>query len=185
VNVLSAEPSPSTFPYLKRSWETSPWKSRWHIDSRAISATSGTVTFSVAKPGMGAFDGMQDTLRAGPMRTVDVPASTLDDLWKERGMPRVSAIKIDIEGAETLALRGGEELIAAQRPFLILEWNRMNLAAYEFPVGSLATWAQAHNYIVRSLPTFQTVGSPQDLAFHSLLSESYLLSPAERMPHCI
>ncbi|MDB6138775.1 MAG: hypothetical protein JWO94_1847, partial [Verrucomicrobiaceae bacterium] len=85
-------------------------------------------------------------------------------------------------GAESLALRGAEALIASQRPFLLMEWNRMNLAAYGFPVASLATWAQEHQYVVRTLPDLQNVTTPQDLAFHTFSCESYLLSPAERMP---
>ncbi|MFZ4595745.1 MAG: FkbM family methyltransferase [Verrucomicrobiaceae bacterium] len=182
VHVLSAEPSQSSLPFLKRTWEVSAWKDRWHLEHRAINDTPGEVTFSVAEPSMGAFEGMRDTSRAGTAREVKVPATTLDHVWQEQGRPRVSAVKIDIEGAETLALRGAKELIAKERPCLILEWNRMNLAAYEIPAGSLAEWAAEQNYIVRTIPGFIPVLTPQDLALQSLLGESFLLYPAERSP---
>lgn len=181
VHVLSAEPSKSSLPFLKRTWEASAWKDRWHLEHRAINDTPGEVTFSVAEPGMGAFEGMRDTSRAGAAREVKVPATTLDEVWQGHGRPRVSAIKIDIEGAETLALRGAAALLESERPCLILEWNRMNLAAYGTPVGSLVGWAAERNYLVRTLPGFVPVSTPQDLALHAMLCESFLLYPAERL----
>ena len=51
---------------------------------------------------------------------IDVPAISLDTFSKQSGLvPRV--IKIDIEGAEFLALRGSTELLRKHRPVIIVE----------------------------------------------------------------
>jgi hypothetical protein len=50
---------------------------------------------------------------------VTVPSRTLDSLLPE--LPRIRLVKIDVEGAEMLALRGMEELMARDRPHLLVE----------------------------------------------------------------
>lgn len=52
---------------------------------------------------------------------VNVEVTTLDDVWVRYGRPPVSIVKIDIEGAEVEALRGGALLLAACRPVLLIE----------------------------------------------------------------
>lgn len=52
----------------------------------------------------------------GEVRTIRVPVTTVDDFVRERGLDRVDVIKMDIEGAEELALRGAVETIRKHRP---------------------------------------------------------------------
>ncbi len=44
------------------------------------------------------------------------PVTTLDAFARERSLPRVDFIKLDIEGAEELAIRGAEQIIKAYHP---------------------------------------------------------------------
>ena len=53
------------------------------------------------------FDGITETL-------------TIDDFYKERGLSKVNFIKMDIEGAEMYALRGGEKIIRRHKPKLAI-----------------------------------------------------------------
>ena len=50
----------------------------------------------------------------------DVPMTTIDETVRELGLPSVDFVKMDVEGAEPLALRGAAESIARFRPRLSL-----------------------------------------------------------------
>ena len=53
--------------------------------------------------------------------TETVPMVTLDDYLRTEGLRGVDVVKIDIEGAELLALRGATAMLAEMRPVVILE----------------------------------------------------------------
>lgn len=89
-----------------------------------------------------------------PVGRVAVPGVTLDDLWEGVGRPRVSFIKIDVEGAEGDVLRGAGGMIGATRPQLIVEvhdrervgWLSALLPGYEsVVVPGFISW----NYLFR------------------------------------
>jgi FkbM family methyltransferase len=70
---------------------------------------------------------------------IDVPATTLDTFSKNnRLVPKV--IKIDIEGAELLALRGASELLQKHRPVVIVE-----IHPFWLPQGQ--TWEQILEFL--------------------------------------
>ena len=55
-----------------------------------------------------------------------IPVTTIDNLVKELNLPRVDFIKMDIEGAEPRAIRGGLETLRRFRP-------RLAISAYHAP----------------------------------------------------
>jgi hypothetical protein len=62
------------------------------------------------------------------LRSFEVPMTTLDAEWIAAGRPEVSALKIDVEGGELDVLRGASELLASQRPAVLLEaWGAEQL----------------------------------------------------------
>ena len=50
-----------------------------------------------------------------------MPVRKIDDMVKELNLPRVSFIKMDIEGAEREALKGSLETLRAHRPRLMID----------------------------------------------------------------
>ncbi len=56
---------------------------------------------------------------AGPSEPVAV--TTLDALWRELGEPPLDFLKLDVEGLEPQALRGGARLLARAAPLVMLE----------------------------------------------------------------
>jgi hypothetical protein len=52
-------------------------------------------------------------------RAVTIPCERLDD--RLRHWPRIDFVKIDVEGAELLVLKGGREVLTKWRPRLLLE----------------------------------------------------------------
>jgi FkbM family methyltransferase len=64
-----------------------------------------------------------------PCTTSKVRTVTLDDYLAERGVSDVDVMKLDVEGAELLVLRGAERLLRGPRaPVLLLEVNPRTLA---------------------------------------------------------
>jgi len=68
-----------------------------------------------------------------------VAARPLDDVLSDAGVTRVDAIKIDVEGAEPLVLKGAGSTITRHRPVLISEFYPMALDS--------SPWGNAHGYL--------------------------------------
>jgi FkbM family methyltransferase len=100
------------------------------IREAAVSDTTGEAVLYYSNPedpGENSIVGATAGLAAPP--SVRVPTITLDDYVAAQGLETVDVIKMDIEGAEPLALRGGRALLAGeQAPVIILELNPKTLA---------------------------------------------------------
>lgn len=71
-------------------------------------------------------------------KTVAVPSVTIDDVCAEKNL-QPSLIKLDIEGAELEALKGGEKTLASYNPFLIFESTSAQ--------GELFDWLAERGYV--------------------------------------
>jgi FkbM family methyltransferase len=72
---------------------------------------------------------MSDALyqkRYGQLARTEVKIDTLDRSWYDKG--RIDVVKIDVEGNEIHVLEGGGHTIAAHRPVLFIEVNRVHQA---------------------------------------------------------
>lgn len=67
--------------------------------------------------------------------TETVPVTTLDECF---GDTKISFIKIDVEGMEVKALRGGTRLISASRPVVFFEIQKENMDSYDTSFADLA-----------------------------------------------
>lgn len=113
---VAYEPLPDCYKYLRREFR--------QVDVRnvALSDTNGTTSFLhvVAAP---EFSGMRQRAYPGyedsPRRTLTVPMQRLDDDLPDGFRP--SLIKIDVEGAELLVMRGAIETLRTHRPTVIFE----------------------------------------------------------------
>lgn len=101
----------------------------------AVSDAPGEVTLNVPVKASGragrSFGVIGETaarsdVTATSVRREHVPAVTLDGFLAERGL-KADFIRMDIEGAEILALRGAAGLIAEHRPNMLLEIHAVSL----------------------------------------------------------
>jgi FkbM family methyltransferase len=175
--VVSWEPSPNTLPFLSRTAENSSFKERWQIIGKAAGAHPGVLDFIVSSPDLGAYDGFQDTQRAGLTKKITVPVSTLDMEWREMGFPSVSVIKVDVEGAELQVLEGAKQCIQQQRPNILLEWSKTNLSAYGYSAETLLSFARGLGYQVFATPHLSPITNPTILGLYMMETESFLLAP--------
>ena len=90
----------------------------------AVGDRCGEADFAVTAEGV---DSRIDPGGRGGRRQ-SVPLITLDEFCRNRGIDRVDFIKMDIEGAEEPALRGGEHTIRRHRP-------RLSMASYHRDAG--------------------------------------------------
>ena len=152
IHVVSFEPSPNSRTYLQRTWSKSPWKDRWTTVFKAVGERAGETEFSLSRELNSGFDGMKWTQRRTRVRTVIVPMTTLDEEWESLGRPRISCIKLDIEGAEMSALAGARKLIEFNRPHVFLEWYDENFQHFGCEPEDLLRTASELGYEVIALP---------------------------------
>jgi FkbM family methyltransferase len=117
--------------FLRRTMESSHFKNRWELIEKCAGAKAGTTEFTLSQEISAEFDGMHHTKRVSSRRTCRVPVTTVDEEWKRRNCPEVSIIKCDVEGAEMEVLYGAVECINRARPYIMMEWNRINIKAYD------------------------------------------------------
>ncbi|MCK1642991.1 FkbM family methyltransferase [Bradyrhizobium sp. 157] len=104
--------------------EASPTKAAWlrqkfknvRVLELALSDKNGEAFFEERDDAPG-YSRLQADRRSQLARSITVATRTLDSLE----LPRVDLIKIDIEGGELSALRGGAGYISRARPFIIFE----------------------------------------------------------------
>jgi FkbM family methyltransferase len=118
------------------------------VHPAAVADRTGSAELAVA----GAFDGAARLVElaarngaATDRRVVRVPVVSLDDFCVREGLERVDLVKMDIEGAERLALAGMEAVLARHRPVLVAElWGAESVAA-------VPPWLEARGYRVTVL----------------------------------
>ena len=176
--VVSFEPSPNVVPWLQRTMAESVYRSRWTLVEKAVGAQPGRVTFSLSDQTNSLFDSIRPTQRVPTVRQVEVELTTVDETWRRLDSPRVSHIKIDVEGAELDVLRGARECLRAERPVILLEWNAQNLAAYDCPAAALLSFAREAGFQLLAVPGLAEISTPQKLALHMAFTESFLLLPS-------
>ena len=79
-------------------------------------------------------------------RSYKVRARPLDDIIRESGVTRVDAIKIDVEGAEYLVLRGARQTLNRFHPMLLVEIVEHQLRAMNTSSTELRDFLQANGY---------------------------------------
>ncbi|MBI1840573.1 MAG: FkbM family methyltransferase [Verrucomicrobia bacterium] len=110
-HVHAFEPSPGNLAFLRQHMALNK-VSNATVHGEALSDGVGQAFFDTSP---GSYQGRLD-----PKGRTPVSVTTLDHLWEQGALPPVDLLKIDIEGAEAGALRGGERLLRRFRPTLFL-----------------------------------------------------------------
>lgn len=152
--VISFEPNPSNRERLLQNIERNPdLATRIEILPCCLSDQNGNCLFALSHDIDSGASSMSFLAGADPYvdaaisarwDRVVVPARTADALIKD-GVPRPNVMKIDVEGAELLVLRGAAETIESEGPTVIVETHSAGL------VFQVTEWFEAHSYEVRLL----------------------------------
>jgi FkbM family methyltransferase len=113
--VVAVEPIPRQAQRLKSNIEANGFK-HCSVIQKAISDCEGVATLGLA-------DGYTSAsiLAADKRDSITVETISVDEIVKSMNLPRVDFIKLDVEGAELLALRGGINTLRQFRPTLSIE----------------------------------------------------------------
>lgn len=145
--VHSFEPSARMFEELEFNVSLNGLSETCILNNVAVSETSGTAALSVYERGQEVFGSLGVTRREEGMIVGHEQVKTirLDDYVVEQGLGRVDFMKIDIEGAELLALRGAENLLAGPHaPTILIEMADVNTKGFGY--GAVEIW----DYLVGS-----------------------------------
>ncbi|MEQ1747631.1 MAG: FkbM family methyltransferase [Saprospiraceae bacterium] len=128
---VAFEPAPDNLRPLSANMERNNLSRRITVVPNALSDQSGTVPFSLENTtGQTGWGGIA---RQSDSATIHVPAVALDDYWA-KNFPdvRINVLKIDVEGADTLVLKGARQLLAAHRiGHVFFEVNRVRMERLE------------------------------------------------------
>lgn len=120
--VIALEPEPENFALARQA--LAPFGDRVELLPCALAESGGSVSLRRTL-----HSGAHSLLEVGDMRYYDAPVETLppidvqavslDSLCASHGLDRLDILKMDIQGAELLALRGAASLLARQAISLI------------------------------------------------------------------
>jgi FkbM family methyltransferase len=138
-DVIAVEPSRIARERLVSNLELNGYRAE--LVAAALGETEGTMRLTSE------LDNQNRLLLSGDsdqIESEEVPVLTLDRLIGDR---TVDGLKVDVEGAELLVLRGAQRLLAEQRIKLMqLEWNESSVSLLEQDRTPIAELLESHGY---------------------------------------
>ncbi|HET9209405.1 MAG TPA: FkbM family methyltransferase [Thermoanaerobaculia bacterium] len=122
--VHAFEPDPLSFDILRRR---AAGRANVETERTAVGDQAGTITLYTSRSNR-ADNRVHPSLDAGATEAVEVPLTTLDGYCAARGIERIDAVKMDIQGAEVAALSGFRETLARLKPrWMLIEFSPEHL----------------------------------------------------------
>jgi FkbM family methyltransferase len=149
---LAFEPTPLKAAFLRRKFP------EVDVQEVALSDSEGTVTFWLNESSSG-FNGLRQH-GSGHFRSITVRQCRLDDVVPDGR--RFGFVKIDVEGAELLVLRGAPELLRRDRPALLFECGPDGPTAFGFETADLHRELLGLGYVVHTTQGWLAGADPVD-----------------------
>jgi FkbM family methyltransferase len=146
--VIAIEPNPDTLVKLRNNIRLS-GATTINVLPIACSDKVGELELfagSTSNTGVASFS-RENAQQAGPGgQHFRVQTRPLDSIVRESAVSRVDVIKLDVEGAELMVLKGATETLARFSPLIILELKEYQLKALGSSGAQLLGFLQDHGY---------------------------------------
>lgn len=124
--VYAFEPDPALFSLLKFNTATFP---QVNVQRLAISSHTHTAAFHL-HPTSGMSNSLVNAWEGSSQ--IEVQCSSFDDWVGLKSVSKIRLVKIDVEGAEPLVLRGMHQTLSSiNKPLIVMEFCPKNLGSYE------------------------------------------------------
>ena len=122
-HVIAIEPNPETVAKLENNIRASGAKviSVAPVACSDSEATLELFAASAANTGETSLSKANASQSGAAIHSYKVRARPLDDIVRESGVSRVDVVKIDVEGAEYLVLKGSQATLARYHPMVLME----------------------------------------------------------------
>jgi FkbM family methyltransferase len=174
--VLAVEADPRVFETLKRTLSLNPGL---NVEALlvAVAAKHGTVVLN-GYDECGDNWGISSIASPQGGATFEVRSEPLDDLLDRHRLSEVGLLKMDIEGAEVLALRGCERTLRERRiRNLLLELHPPQIAALNSSAGHLVELLRSQGY--RLWAVDHSLGTSRAAAYGRVRDPKALLKPLQ------
>jgi FkbM family methyltransferase len=145
--VIAVEPDPGTLARLRENIELNRY-ANIRVEPVAFGDQAGTMTLYVVS-GQAVSLSEKTALslaRGGQMQRVEVPIIPMDQALGDLNGARISVIKVDVEGAETIVLRGAANTIKTHRPAVVVETIPAQLENMGSSLDELSTLLRSYGY---------------------------------------
>lgn len=148
--VLAFEPSPQLFEQLSRNVALNQFRSVSLFNFGLFDSVGTLPLYLRSDNPYGTHnEGVSSLFPCGQSRQkVSVPLRQFDDVVVECRLARLDLMKIDVEGAELMVLRGSENALRKFRPVLIVEIEEPNFKAAGYGKTDLFAWLRYSGYDV-------------------------------------
>lgn len=145
--VIALEPEGANFKRLNRTLARDGTSAYVEAIQTAVGSASGTALLQLNP----LHPGDHRIVDGSSNRAVTVPLTSLDELLAVRGWPKVSLVKIDVQGAEGRVLEGAERTLTETRPAWFVEVDDECLRALGSSAAALLTRFVEHGYHIHRL----------------------------------
>jgi FkbM family methyltransferase len=136
--VLAIEPEKRNVQALQRAVESSEFGSNVTILQKVAADAPGQLYLDINEANPGDH-------RLSP-RGIQVAAITLDQIINDLGWSNISLIKIDVQGAEPLVLRGAERILQTIKPPFFIEIFDQGLRGFDSSANELIRFMELYGY---------------------------------------
>lgn len=128
-HVYAFEALPGNVDRLKENIEVNGYQERVTVVNAAVTDRSGEVEFLIGpSSAMGKVQGSAGRHSFDYQEKISIEGISIDEYVELSGIPFPNIIKLDIEGGETLALRGMEKILMNVKPIVLLELHGLESA---------------------------------------------------------
>jgi FkbM family methyltransferase len=142
--VHSFEPLPEVFKVLKQNWTLAGKPENVFLNNLALGDDNRTVQIHRFTDLLNGFSSLSN-MGKSEFVSVAVQMITLDEYLAEKQIKDVNFVKLDVEGAELMFLRGARQLFRQKTPpIMIIEMSQITCEGFGYELNDMIDFINAH-----------------------------------------